>query len=494
MRTNVYYDLILLDSGYEILNKKRNVDIYVKNNSLWEQIENDTDDVGHGGAVMNLAIENLDKIKGSVFKVFTDMVVSNIDNIISALEYIYENMECRYIQMSFGVRAYSKPLLDVLKKLYEERKVIIIAAYDNCGAMSFPAAFPFVIGVSGNPYIRDKKKPVVCDTGLIDVYAKNGRQLVADKSDKGRRVEQGNSFATSQVTNILLRSNKRFYSKKEAMLYINKKYKSTSKANELSVTHGKMVIFPLNKEMYTLINYSESLTIDLIDVYDIKYSGNLGRELLNFSKTQSYKVKNIENCEWDSFDTMILGHQRELSYILGYDLKRKVLNMCLEHCKNVYCYDKFLVNEYTPLFEDKGLFLECADNFNRTPRDGRLYQIQTPILCVLGTNKKQGKFTLQMQIKRILESKSIDIGVLGTEPNSRILGCSEMIPLGYDAELSSKTGEEIIETINEKIHILDVQNHDLILVGGQSGFYPHITYNSGHININQFAFFFWSNS
>ena len=41
----MFYDLVLLDSGYEINDRKSNVDIYVRNGDLWEQTDNDTDDV-----------------------------------------------------------------------------------------------------------------------------------------------------------------------------------------------------------------------------------------------------------------------------------------------------------------------------------------------------------------------------------------------------------------------------------------------------------------
>jgi hypothetical protein len=40
------------------------------------------------------------------------------------------------------------------------------------------------------------------------------------------------------------------------------------------------------------------------------------------------------------------------------------------------------------------------------------------------------------------------------------------------------------------MHNIDVMEKDLILVGGQSGFFPHVTFNIGHININQIAFLY----
>jgi uncharacterized NAD-dependent epimerase/dehydratase family protein len=109
---------------------------------------------------------------------------------------------------------------------------------------------------------------------------------------------------------------------------------------------------------------------------------------------------------------------------------------------------------------------------------------------VLGTNKKQGKFTLQMQTRKILESHGVNVGVLGTEPHALLLGCDEVLPFGYDSTISSQSGSYIIESVNCKLHQIDVNEKDIIITGGQSGFLPHITFNSGHININQLSFLF----
>lgn len=482
------YKLVLIDTGYEVKSSNGNVDIYVFQDDSWVTVENDIDNIGHGGAVLSIVSREHKTENYAVFKAIEDSSNSNIERILLALDYIYNWIDCDYIQMSFGVRGYDQRLYDICKKMYEERHVILIAALDNCGAMSYPAAFKFVIGVSGNPYIRLKDEFVVNEGDVVDVFAKSGKQIVAANNTKGRIVEQGNSFAASYVSSYLIKCGRKYRNKYEALECLDCDFKSNNVVEKKSVMKSKAVTFPVNKEMYSLINYHPFLQVDLVDVYDVKYSSNVGRVLNDFGNTVSYTVKNIDNCEWEKFDTFIIGHVRELGYVLQKNIKKQLLQLCLEHKKNVYCFDRYEVDDFKEQFENAGLILECADSFESLSNEGRLYQIRTPILCVLGTSKKQGKFTLQMQIKKVLEEKEVNIGMLGTEPTAKLLGCEEVLPLGYDSCLSSYKADDIMQLFNYKMHLLDEKNKDLILVGGQSGFLPHVLFNVGHANLNQIPF------
>lgn len=490
MEKKLYYDLILLDSGFSRMDKKGDdkVDVFELRDGKWSITDSSEDSVGHGTSVMSLVSNSFDG-KFAVFKVFTSVTLSNIDNILLALNYILENISCKYIQMSFGVRGYDRALQDVCEKLYK-KGVMIIAAYDNCGAMSYPAAFDFVIGVSGNPLIKRKDQFVVQNNSLVDIYAKSGKQIVTSATGKGFLPAEGNSFAASYVSLALLKNGGCYRTKEETMGFFMEDYQQAQVEKTGHVFGKKVSVFPLNKEVYSLINYSEMLTVDLVDVYDVKYSSNLGRNISSIEGNVSYEVKNIDKCEYGSFDTLIIGHVRELSDLLNRDIKKELLEKCIANKKNVYCFDRIHFDEYKEKFKEHGLVLECADDYQLRYKEGRLYQSKTPILAVVGTNKKQGKFTLQMQIKKVLEENDVKLAVLGTEPTSMLLGCDDILPLGYDAEISSHTADYIIEAFNDKIHNLDILDKDLILVGGQSGFLPHITFNVGHININQFPFLY----
>lgn len=484
------YDLILLDSGFYSPKKIQlsTIDVYEPEGEIWSVREQNEDSIGHGTAVMSI-ISNYKKGRYAIFKVFNSLGESNLSKIISALEYIYENLECSFIQMSFGVRGYDKKLDELCKKNYEQGK-IILAAFDNYGAMSYPAAFSYVIGVSGDAFCLKRDSFHVSYTGVIDVFAKSGTQIVSQNNKRGFSLQQGNSFAASYASLYLLQSGKKFKNKIEAMQYFDLDYHEMPNTSVTSCLGSKAVVFPLNKEVYNLVHYTELLKVNLVAMYDIKYSGNLRKEIINLNGDRSFIVRNIVDCNWDEFETMIVGHLRELSLLVGKNLKREILLQCLEHKKNVYCFDAYEVESLRPLFVKENLKLECAEDYIKHDNYGKLYQLKTPVLAVLGTGKKQGKFTLQMQIMKLLRENKIRVGVLGTEPNSVLFGCDAMIPIGYDALINSYSGQYIIEACNEQMHNVDVKGFQLILTGGQSGFLPHFKFNSNHININQISFIY----
>lgn len=480
------YDLILIDSGY-CTSRNKNVDVFVLKNEQWV-LEEDDDKMGHGTGVLSI-ISNEFEGNYAVFKAFDFETQNNLSKIVNALQYIYDNFKCKIVQMSFGIRGYYKELENICYKLYQEN-VLIVAAFDNCGAMSYPAAYDFVIGVDGNPYCKSKEDFFVFNNGVVDIQAKSGYQIVSTNSnDKGFHVVPGNSFATSYVSLKLLKCPPERAGKEAAMQVFYSSYKMNKIETNYDILKRKLAVFPMNKENYSLLNYSDMVVGDIVDFYDIKYTSNVGRRLMSFAK-RNYTVKNIKKCEWDTFDTMIIGHVRELSKILNKNVKKQLLEECLKHGKDVYCYDSFELGDFKERFAEKGLSLIAADDYEFNDMFGKLYQIKTPILAVVGTSKKQGKFTLQMQIRKVLENNAVKVGQLSTEPTGMILGSDEMIPSGYDSRFCNEMGGFMIQAYNKKLHKIDVKEYDIIITGAQSGFLPHSFFNTNQINIDNFSYLY----
>lgn len=77
-------------------------------------------------------------------------------------------------------------------------------------------------------------------------------------------------------------------------------------------------MFPFNKEVHSLVKFSESLSFELQDIYDCKYLGNIVSGLLNDTLETDYIIKDIEKLNWeDEFDTVIIGHTEMLESIMG---------------------------------------------------------------------------------------------------------------------------------------------------------------------------------
>lgn len=481
-----FYDLVIIDSGF-CSSKYPDVDVYIKGDE-W-QIETDDDMIGHGTGVLSIVSKSYAG-KFAVFKAFDMEIDNNLPKVMSALNYIYNNITCRVLQLSFGVRGYYPELEEVCRWIYQ-KGIIIVSAFDNSGAMSYPAAWDFVVGVDGNPYCKTKNDFNVFVNGVVDIKAKSGYQLIeTSRTSNGYDIKPGNSYAASYVSLRILENEKEVHTKEDAMKLFRPDYERLIHKNDMSLSECRAAVFPLNKENYSLVNYYDMAVPDIVDIYDIKYSSNVGRSITSFDRKKSFTIKNIDKCEWDTFDTMIIGHVRELSMILGRDVKKELLQKCLENHKNVFCYDNFGVDECRNSFSEAGLSLVTADDYYYYDMFGKLYQFSTPILAVFGTSKKQGKFTLQMQIKRILKAQGVRVGQLSTEPTGLILGCDAIIPTGYDCKIWNSSGSGIIEVVNKKMHELDIRGFDVILCGAQSGFYPGYCFNVNQININAMAFMF----
>ena len=69
-----------------------------------------------------------------------------------------------------------------------------------------------------------------------------------------------------------------------------------------------VAIFPYNKEMHNIINFMDLLSFNVINVFDIKQSGRVGKNIEDFYGHQYGKIMNIDNINYDTIDTLIIGH------------------------------------------------------------------------------------------------------------------------------------------------------------------------------------------
>lgn len=110
-------------------------------------------------------------------------------------------------------------------------------------------------------------------------------------------------------------------------------------------------------------------------------------------------------------------------------------------------------------------------------RFGKLYCTGKPVLLFAGTGSRQGKFSLQLEMRDRFIKNGYCVGQIGTEPSSLLFGMDEVFPSGYGGNISL-SAEDTISLLNLQIHNLEEKNPDIILVGTQS----HILqYNMGNL-------------
>jgi hypothetical protein len=73
---------------------------------------------------------------------------------------------------------------------------------------------------------------------------------------------------------------------------------------------------------------------------------------------KSIIVKDIDECAWDNFDTLILGHTHELEYFSKTTVRKTIIEKCLENRINIFSFDDELFDsELRAKFERHGLHI-----------------------------------------------------------------------------------------------------------------------------------------
>lgn len=290
--------------------------------------------------------------------------------------------------------------LQIICEKLSDRGTIIVCAFDNAGAISYPAGFESVIGVTNDPNCYQVDDFAYFEDNVVNIGAKGGLQRLAWHNPPYIFLD-GNSFACAHVTvqtahfmnegAKTLRDILDKFKEKSIITYSNSYVKNVKKSL-LNNIH-KAVLFPFNKEMHSLIRFKDLLSFDIVAVYDSKYSFNIGSTTDHIMKSnvESYKIKSIKSIDWDTFDTIILGHLDKLSSLINQKTYvQEILDAVVEHNKQIFAFDNlYRKTDYAKLY------CPVITKNNLPPyRMGKLFRISKPVVGVYGTSSVQGKFTL----------------------------------------------------------------------------------------------------
>lgn len=494
------YDAVIIDSGVDTGHpcfagcRERITGIALTgSNGEYELVKSTADNIGHGTAVCSIIAGNSD----------ADMLVINVmgkeneevfeDALLYVLNYIYEEIECRVINISLGVNVSddAEAISRVCCKL-AEKGIIIVSAFDNSGAISYPAALDNVIGVDEGTDIKSEDAFEYFENSLVNIRTKAMYRRLPWK-DRTYAMNSGISFSCAAISAKILCAKEaanfktacEFLKATAAKVYAVSKYSIPKMPFKISVA----VVFPVNKEIHSLIRYMERLEFEISGFYDIKYSGKVGKKLkriVNGYESEAC-VMNIEDLDWnDGFDTVILGHTGELGSVTKLDFHKDILEKCRQYGKQLYSFDSY-ADECTP--EEKKMIYWPEVSSENVPYDtlGKLYLYRKPILGVFGTSSVQGKFTLQMALRNTFTDKGYKVGQLGTEPSALLYGMDAVFPIGYNSTVRISDYDSILY-VNRIIHDIEEKNVDIIIVGCQSGTIQYAPNNLSLFYLQQYNF------
>ncbi len=490
--------ICIVDSGYDAENVHINKEQIEKAVTIQQcgneirVIEGAEDKIGHGTAVLSV-LQSGDRNSYSILKIFDDLLECNEEVLLYALQYVYDNIECDILNLSLGITSCTqkRQLNDICRKLYD-RNTIIVAAFDNSGAVSYPAAFSCVIGVDNDLLCKKRDDLVYVEDSMVNVFAFGKVQRIPWLYPKYMFVS-GSSIACAHVTRLLASSEADTTDKAISFLYQAAGYvlskEMNTKSNELkpekvSGDIKKAILFPYNKEMHSVVKFDNLLPFSLYGVYDTVKTGNVGRKIKTYDGNREYLIQDMKNISWDeTFDTVILGHLEEYNDVTGQDWMKKMLTFCEKYNKKVYCFD-----EAPDALKDFSTVQADWPNKSYIPNKfGKLYDICCPVLGVFGTGARQGKYTLQLILREMFLEQGYTLGQIGSEPSSPLFGMDDVFHFGYNKYFQMDS-QLFIEALNDSLNTIQEKGVDIILAGCQSGTIPYGFTNVRYTTCKQIDF------
>lgn len=488
--------VIILDSGLD--NKYRlsfnSFDGYgvLYKDNFYSMCEDYNDELGHGTMVTDIFLNNIKTTKNlelTIIKVGCNDGFIRYSDICYAFDFILTNIQCAILLISAGIRVNDNynTLHDYIKKI-NNKKIIIVSAFDNYGAISYPAAFDKVIGVDVTDNLFKKEQFILLENSIVDIMGANCFFRTSENYLK-KKIVKGSSFYAAYIAalifNILtensyeidlheIKEELKRYSLKVKQIY---RYKSRSKfdfSNEIN----KAIIFPFNKEVQTLA-LNEDLISFNIEYYDTKYKGITSKKIKEILPLYyNNKVINDYACiDWENkeFDTFILSHIDYLNKLIGKDYTSEIIKLCKKYNKKIYSFSN--ISDICRKYNFNNYYFPKIDKSNIPKKNlGKLHLSNVPVLGIYGTSSKQGKFKLQLDLRRMFLKDGYKVAQITTEPSGFLFGCDEVYPIGYESTVYIK-GNDTIATLNEMIYRCEAKNPDIIITGSQSGTIPYVNYN-----------------
>lgn len=462
------------------------------------------DTLGHGTAVADALIKNAGEgTEIYCIRICFDEMETDIACMIKALEIVgsYEpSFDMAVISSGITCPDQYDALREKIGEL-ERKGILIFSAFDNEGAISWPAAFHNVVGTA---VYESRTMPVrVIRHNEVNLYLP--LQYYRLKwVNPASIIISGSSFANAVVAGKCarwMRENAVKADMEGVLAFLAQELgaeleeghayapESWSRGTEFVGKIKKTIVFPWNKEMHALARFSDMLSFSIHGFYDMKYNFNIGKsvgEAIQNEKDERI-VQNIDLLDWnDDFDTVICGHCEEIYQMTKRDFRMEIVEKCKKHGKRLYVLDKEVESKRT---ENIDCYVpQILETDYNGYRDGKLFQRLTPVVGVFGTSACQGKLTLQMQLKKEFVKMGYTVENVFSEPTGYLLGGIGVFPYGYNANVQLSETESIT-VLNEMVWEAARHNEsDLVIVGGQSGTVPYAYHNIRQFNPYGYSF------
>ena len=453
------------------------------------------DCAGHGTACAGIIHRKAPAAALYSVRIFNESLQADSRLLIAAIEWcIEQGMDI--INLSLGTTEVTQrdALLQFCQQAADQG-ILMVAAEHEEGRESYPAHLPQVIGVGAGPL-----------QGPYDYYHRQGAAIECIARGDLQRLcwleppevmLAGTSFAAPHITGLLtlirqahtsaslaqVREILRNHALPEAARASAPKTASLPRAEGSFAYIQKAALYPYNKEMHSLVRGRDLLGFEIVGVGDPVGKGLVGQdagEAIGLPPAGLPIASNLA-AALQGADTLILGYMDQLSRIRKRDLLRETVQTAIDQGVHVFSLLALPHERYADLYEQaeaKGLRLYypalSSKEIRQTLRsEDHWPQVDVPVLAVTGTSSQQGKFTLQLALRRRLLELGYRVGQIGTEHHSALFGMDCAFPMGYAASIEMPL-DYYAPYLDAKMREINHRERpDLILVGTQSGTVPY---------------------
>ena len=508
----------IIDTGCD-KDHKRFVDLEIEGLTIYKNENNEiliikdkfSDNRGHGTGIVSIIHKNSPSSKIIIVKIESFDNGLPEDLLVESIKYLTNHTDTKILNISMGINTNSpsEQLKDACQSAFDKGVIIVASAYYKHDSLCFPANFKTVFGIgSGIVKSKDSFRFLGIDS-FVNILAKGGFQRVAVPKNK-YQFSTGTSLATAHFTAILAEAYEKgeWKTRDELNNWISEHSDnntiSLTKHDQLKIDHQenttkkeersfkdvftldkaveRFAIFPFEeKEMKTLIEFKENLNSNLTLAIGsprvIKLDNTI--ELLK-QKDINFITKSLDPEQFDLFDTIVIGYfldkLSDSNSFFGYTLIKE----CLERNKNFIVWDKAVYDIINQVINDGDytytgkLFLTSFDDEKKDflYKNVDYVALKKPSVCVVGTNSRQGKFTTQMIMRKILEKEGYKVSHISTEPQGILLNSSCVFPIGHNGTVSVDLREwnKSLRLLTQSIELNE--EPDIIITGSQGGILP----------------------
>ena len=488
----------LIDSGIDLTHEK----IGGVHEVLLDSVSRQTTPLaGHGTACAGIISQIAPTATLYDVRIFDESLTADGPALLAAIRWTIEQ-PMDVVNLSLGTTdvAFRDALTDVCRQA-RDAGVILVAAEHNDGRESYPAVLPDVIGVTGGK-VRGRSGYYYRPGHAIECVARGDAQRVC-WTDPPYVMVSGTSFAAPHVTGVvaLIRQAHPGASLEEV--------RELLQANALQGTPEqiqrehlrpttvpipsappsdftwiqKAALYPFNKEMHALVRARDLLAFAIVGIADPVGKGLVGKDAGKALglPDMGVRIQPRLSSALKEADTLILDYVDQLGRIGKQDVLHTAIETALEHDCHVFSFFAMPQDAYGDLYDlagKKGLHLTypsvASDDVQQALQAEPAYgPVDVPVLGVFGTSSQQGKFTLQLILRRHLLRLGYRVGQIGTEHHAALFGMDLAFPMGYASNVGLSL-QYYVPYLDYKLRQLSHQKRpDIILVGSQSGTIPY---------------------